>query len=50
MSEIKREFEYCPTCGGDLDAGWECSTCGLDWRDSIPYDDPTIKTEGEQWL
>ena len=27
-----REFEYCPTCGGELDTGWECTKCGLDWR------------------
>lgn len=25
-------FEYCASCGGDLDTGWECSTCGRDWR------------------
>lgn len=24
-------FEYCPSCGGDLDTGWECNVCGRDW-------------------
>jgi len=27
-----RKFEYCATCGGDLDTGWECNKCGLDWQ------------------
>ena len=27
----KREYEYCATCGGSLDTGWECNDCGLDW-------------------
>lgn len=43
----KREFEYCPTCGGDLDTGWECARCGLDWRDWVLMP-PTIEVEGEQ--
>lgn len=43
----KREFEYCPTCGGDLDTGWECTKCGLDWRDWVLMP-PTIEVEGEQ--
>ena len=25
-------FEYCPTCSGSLDTGWECNDCGRDWR------------------
>lgn len=24
-------FDYCATCGGDLDTGWECNGCGQDW-------------------
>ena len=28
----KRNFEFCATCGGELDTGWECNSCGLDWR------------------
>lgn len=31
----KREFEHCPTCGGDLDIGWECTKCGRDWKDWV---------------
>jgi len=26
------KFYHCPGCGGDLDTGWECNQCGLDWR------------------
>lgn len=22
--------DICPKCGGDLDTGWECNTCGYD--------------------
>ena len=25
-------FEYCPSCGHDLDTGWECTRCERDWR------------------
>jgi len=25
-------FDYCPSCGGDLDTGWECVKCGRDWE------------------
>lgn len=33
MSDLKsREWEYCPTCGGELDTGFECLRCELDWR------------------
>jgi len=24
--------DTCPKCGGDLDTGWECNTCGHDAR------------------
>lgn len=44
---VKREFEYCPTCGGDLDTGWQCTRCSLDWRDWVLMP-PTIEVEGEQ--
>jgi hypothetical protein len=27
-----REFEYCPTCASELDTGFECLKCGIDWR------------------
>ena len=27
----KIDFDYCPSCGGDLDTGWECNSCNLDW-------------------
>jgi Zn ribbon nucleic-acid-binding protein len=22
--------DYCPECGGELDTGWECNSCGFD--------------------
>jgi hypothetical protein len=25
------EFYYCPTCGCELDTGWECTNCERDW-------------------
>lgn len=40
----ERAFEYCPTCGSDLDTGWECNKCGLDWRDWVLMP-PTIEVE-----
>jgi len=31
MSKQKREWNVCATCGNDLNTGWECDACGLDW-------------------
>lgn len=31
MSENK-EFNHCPSCGYELDTGWECLQCGADWE------------------
>lgn len=45
---IKREFEFCPTCGSELDTGWECSTCKLDWRDWVLMPPVIDETESEQ--
>lgn len=28
----KMEWDYCPSCAGDLDTGFECNNCGRDWR------------------
>lgn len=28
----ERQWEYCPTCGNELDTGYECLSCELDWR------------------
>lgn len=30
-SELIRE-DKCPDCGGELDTGWECNSCGADFR------------------
>lgn len=24
-------WQFCAYCGGELDTGWECNTCGADW-------------------
>lgn len=29
----ERQWEYCPTCGNELDTGYECLSCELDWRE-----------------
>jgi hypothetical protein len=41
-------FEYCPTCGGDLDTGWECNKCGRDWRSWATLQLNVMETETEQ--
>ena len=41
-------FEYCPTCGGELDTGWECNDCGRDWRPWATLNLNTTKTEATQ--
>jgi hypothetical protein len=46
MGPTKREFEFCPTCGSELDTGWECNACGLDWRDWV-LTPPVIQTDSE---
>lgn len=28
----EKTWEYCPSCRGFLDTGWECNDCGRDWR------------------
>jgi hypothetical protein len=28
---MKRHWDHCPSCGRELDTGWECNGCGLDW-------------------
>lgn len=25
-------WDYCPSCAGELDTGFECDKCGRDWR------------------
>lgn len=29
---LSMEFEYCPSCSGELDTGYECTKCGRDWQ------------------
>lgn len=31
LEDRPMRFEYCPSCQGDLDTGWECNSCGRDW-------------------
>lgn len=28
--EAAIEKDQCPECGGELDTGWECNSCGFD--------------------
>lgn len=32
LPEVRRKIDYCASCGGDLDTGWECTRCGIDWQ------------------
>ena len=32
VERVVRRWDYCPTCGRELDTGWECNGCGLDWQ------------------
>ena len=34
LGERKRliDDDRCPECGGELDTGWECNSCGFDAR------------------
>lgn len=49
-SEERRDmaFDYCPSCGGDLDTGWECNKCGRDWRPWATLNLNVAETETEQ--
>jgi len=31
---VTKDWSCCPSCGQDLDTGWECEYCELDW---LPY-------------
>lgn len=41
-------FEYCPSCGGELDTGYECTKCGRDWQSYVHDAALRIETETEQ--
>jgi len=41
-------FEYCPTCAGELDTGWECNDCGRDWRPWAMFYPETAEAGREQ--
>ena len=30
--------DRCPECGGELDTGWECNSCGYDAKDEATAD------------
>lgn len=46
--EQSMDFEYCPSCGGDLDTGYECTKCGRDWQSYVHDAALRIETEVEQ--
>lgn len=31
-SKQEMSWDYCPSCAGELDTGFECLKCGRDWR------------------
>lgn len=41
-------FEYCPSCAGELDTGYECTKCGRDWQSYVHDAALRIETEAEQ--
>lgn len=41
-------WEYCPSCAGDLDTGYECTKCGRDWQSYVHDAVLRIEAEGEQ--
>lgn len=32
LSSKEMTWDYCPSCAGELDTGFECNQCGRDWR------------------
>lgn len=42
------EWEYCPSCAGQLDTGYECAKCGRDWQSYVHDATLRIDTETEQ--
>lgn len=48
QTEKDTDFEYCPSCGSDLDTGYECTKCGRDWRSYVHDVALRIETEVEQ--
>lgn len=47
-TEKTMNFEYCPSCGSDLDTGYECTKCGRDWQSYVHDAALRIETEVEQ--
>ena len=49
VPEKKREtdWDYCPSCGGDLDTGYECTKCGRDWQSYVHDAALRIETDTE---
>lgn len=43
------QFEYCPSCAGELDTGYECLKCGRDWRPWATFAPDSIRDEGYGW-
>lgn len=39
LSSKESGWDYCPTCGSELDTGWECLTCERDWRPCVIADE-----------
>lgn len=46
MSE-KRQWDYCPSCGNELDTGFECLSCNLDWQPWAMAFEGVVELEAE---
>ena len=44
----KVKNDVCPKCGGELDTGWECNSCGYDaaWAVEAPHHEGQIMNDG----
>lgn len=47
LSSKEMLWDYCPSCAGELDTGFECNSCGRDWRLYATVDiyQPTTESE-----
>lgn len=42
-------WDYCPSCAGELDTGFECLKCKRDWREWATFAPDSVRDEGYGW-
>lgn len=42
------QIEFCAYCSGALDTGWECDSCGADWKNMAKLHETFKKLERDQ--